>query len=101
MRPPCSSTKRSHCTKKPPEPQHGIVDAALVGLEHLDDERDDGFRRVVLPALFAFRDGELAEEVFVNVAEDVLGVERVVMEGDGGDQVDQLPSLRRVDWQRA
>src|SRR5215211_687727 len=68
-------------TKKPPEP--------MVRLEHLDDERDDGFRCEILAALFPLREGELAEEVFVNVAEDVLGVQVGVLEGDGGDEIDE------------
>ena len=74
-----------------------IVDAALVGLEHLDDERDDGLRREVLAALFSLREGELAEEVFVNVAEDVLRVEVGVLEGDGGDEVDEAAEVRRIE----
>src|SRR5690606_30963380 len=53
----------------------GIVNLAGVGLEHLDDDGDDALGRVVLAALLALGQGELAEEVFVNVAEDVLGVE--------------------------
>ena len=73
----------------PPEPHAGIVNAALVRLEHLDDERDDGLGREVLAALFPLGDGELAEEIFVNVAEDVLGVQVGVLEGDGGDEVDE------------
>ena len=49
----------------------GVVDAALVGLEHLDDQGDDGLRSEVLAALLALGEGELAEEVFVDLAEDV------------------------------
>ncbi len=67
----------------------GIVDAALVGLEHLDDEGDDGFRGEVLAAFFALGHGEFAEEILVNVAEDVLRVEIGVLEGDAGDEVDE------------
>ena len=74
----------------------GIVNAPLVGLDHLDDERDDGFRREILAALFPLREGELAEEIFVNVAEDVLRVQVGVLEGDGGDDVDEAGQVRRV-----
>ena len=75
----------------------GVVSAPLVGLEHLDDEGDDGLRPEILAALFPLREGELAEEVFVNVAEDVLGVQVGVLEGDGGDEVDEAAEVRRVE----
>lgn len=53
---------------------HGrVVDAALEGLEHFHDQGDDALGRVVLATLLTFGEGELAEEVFVDVAEDVLG----------------------------
>ncbi len=61
---------------------HGrVVDAALEGLEHFHDQGDDALGRVVLAALLAFGQGELAEEIFVDVAEDVLGfqVERLAL----------------------
>ena len=66
-----------------------IIDAALIGLDHFHDEADDGLGREVLAALFPLRQGELAEEVFVNVAEDVLRVKVRVLERDGGDEVDE------------
>ena len=44
MLPPWASTNCSDCTNMPPEPQHGIVDAALVGFEHLDEHADDAAR---------------------------------------------------------
>ena len=50
------------------EAHRRIIDAALVGLDHLHDEADDGLGREVLPALFPLRQRELVEEVFVNVA---------------------------------
>ena len=53
---------------------HGrIVHTAFERLEHFHDQSDDALGRVVLAALFAFGQGELAEEVFVDVAKDVLG----------------------------
>lgn len=55
-----------------------VIDAAVVGLQHGDDEADDGFGGEVLAAAFAFGEGKAAEEVFVNVAEDVFGAERAV-----------------------
>lgn len=53
---------------------HGrVVHAALERLEHFHDQRDDALGRVVLATFLAFSQGELAEEVFVDVTEDVLG----------------------------
>ncbi len=52
----------------------GVVDAAGVGFEHLDQHADDGARRVELAAELAFGGGELAEEVFVDPAERVAGL---------------------------
>ena len=49
----------------------GIVDAALVRLEHLDEEFDDGAGRVELSALLAFGESELAEEILEDVTENV------------------------------
>ncbi len=57
----------------------GVVYATLEGLEHLDDEGDDGLRGEVLAALLTLGEGKLTEEIFVDVAEDVLGVEVSVL----------------------
>ena len=67
----------------------GVVDSPFERFEHFDDQVDDGFGRVILPALFAFGECELTKEVFVDVAKDVFGVEVFVLEGDFCDQVDQ------------
>jgi hypothetical protein len=55
--PPCSSTKRSLCTKKPPAAAAGVVHPALEGLQHFDDERDDALGCVELAAALAGGDG--------------------------------------------
>lgn len=68
----------------------GVINTAFVGLKHFDDEGDDGLGGVILAALFAFTQGELAEEVFVDMAEDVFGVQGFVVERDLGDFVDEL-----------
>ena len=68
----------------------GVVDAALVRLDHLDQQLDDGLRRVELAAALAFGAGELAEEVFVDAAEHVLAAALGVAEADRADQVDQF-----------
>ena len=65
----------------PPAIPDGIVNFAGEGLEHLNNDGDDGFWGVVLAAFVAFGEGELAEEIFVDVAEDILGVEIGVAEG--------------------
>ena len=51
----------------------GVVDAALVGREHLDQHADDARGRVELAAVLALGAGELGEEVLVDAAEHVLG----------------------------
>ena len=71
----------------------GIVDAALIRLEHLDQQPHDATRREELAAELALSLGKLAEEVLVDAAERVAGFGAVVPEADVGDQVDQpLPS---------
>ena len=52
-----------------------VIDATTVGFQHLHDQTDDALGGVILAALFAFGEGELAKEVFVDVAEDVLAVQ--------------------------
>src|SRR5690606_29808806 len=47
--------------------------------------------RVELAAQLAFGGCELAEEVLVDPAEDVLGPRLLVAEADAGDQVNELP----------
>ena len=83
--------------KNPPDPHGGVVDAALEGLQHFDDEGDDGLGGEVLAALFAFGQGELAEKVFVDVAEDVFGLEAFVMKRNGGDEIDEFADFSGID----
>ncbi|MCY1296253.1 hypothetical protein D9M70_456280 [compost metagenome] len=71
----------------------GVVNLAVVRVEHRHQGFDDAGRGVELPALFAFGAGELAEEVFVDLAEQVAGLAGVVTETDGGDQIHQLAEL--------
>ena len=63
----------------------GVVDAAFPGLQHFDDEGDDGLGGVELAAPSAFIQGELTEAVFVDMAKDVFGIQRFVVERDLGD----------------
>ena len=54
---------------------HGrVVDPPGEGLQHLDDQGNDRLGGVKLAALLPFGEGELAEKVFVNMTEDVLGL---------------------------
>ena len=46
----------------------GVVDAALVGRQHLDQHPDHAAGRVELAALLALGAGELGEEVLVDPA---------------------------------
>ena len=71
----------------------GVEDAAFVGGEHLDEQLDDAARRVELAAFLALGAGELAEEIFVDPAEDVLGAALGVAQADGGDQVNDAAQL--------
>ncbi len=75
----------------------GVVDAAGVGFEHLDQHADDGARRVELAAELAFGSGELAEEVFVDSAERVARLIARALEADASDEIDQPGHLHRVD----
>ena len=47
------------------------------------------------PPFFPLREGELAEEILVNVAQDVLGFVSFVLEGDGDDEIDKADQARR------
>jgi hypothetical protein len=49
-----------------------VVDAALVGREHLDEDADDAGRGVELAGALALGAGEAGEEVLVDAAERVL-----------------------------
>ena len=50
-----------------------VVDAALIGCQHLDEHAHDMGRGIELPALLALGARELRQEVFVDAAEDVAG----------------------------
>ena len=75
----------------------GVVDAALVRLEHLDQQPHDAARREELAAELALGLGELAKEVLVDAAERVAGFGAIAPEADVGDQVDQPLHLLRRD----
>ena len=68
----------------------GVVDAAFVGGEHFNQDADDVGGGVELAAFLAFGAGELGEEVFIDVAEHVLGAVGGAAEGDVADEFDEL-----------
>ena len=75
----------------------GVVDAAAVGLEHLDQQLHHAARRVELAALLALGARELREEVLVDATEDVLGAARLVADLDVADEVDELAEACLVE----
>ena len=68
----------------------GVVDAAPVGLQHLDQELDDAARGVELASLLALGAGELGQEVLVDPADHVLRAGVLVAHLDVADHVDEL-----------
>src|SRR5256885_1635662 len=75
----------------------GVEDAAFVRLNHFDEKLYDGLRGVKLAALFAFAGGELAEEIFINAAENVLGAAFLVAEADGADEVNEFAEAALIE----
>lgn len=63
----------------------GVVDLALVGLDHFGDEIDDALWGVELAPELALGGGEFAEEVFIDPADGVL-----LLVADGVDVVDGI-----------
>ena len=80
----------------------GIVDAALVGGEHLDEAAHDAGRGVELAAVLALGAGEAGEEILVDAAEQIDGaVGRLALAGggqaDGADEVDEFAEAVLVE----
>jgi len=71
----------------------GVIHLAMVRGEHRDQRLHDAGRRVELPALLALGAGELAEEVFVNFAENIAGHAHVRTKADSRDQIDEFAKL--------
>jgi len=78
-------------------PATRVKDAAFVRLDHFDEELDDRLRCVEFAAFFAFAGGELAEEVFVDAAENVARAAFLVAEADGADEVDELAEAALIE----
>jgi hypothetical protein len=75
----------------------GVVDSALVRLQHLDEHSHHRAWRVELAAALSFRTCEAAEEVFVYAAKDVLRLVVRLAHCDTGDQVDKLADHHLVE----
>src|SRR5690349_1441202 len=74
-----------------------VIDAAFVRLDHFDEELDDGLRGVEFATLFAFGGSELAEEVFVHAAKNILGAAFLVSEADGADEIDEFAEAALIE----
>jgi hypothetical protein len=73
----------------------GVVDAAFVGGEHLDEAAHDAGRGVELAAVLALGAGEAGEEILIHAAEQIDGAVGLLAlagggEFDGGDDVDEF-----------
>ena len=75
-------------------PHAGIVDGlAFLRVEDVDHQPHDGARRVELARLLVRGVGELLDEVFVGLAEDV-GLRRLVAEIDAREVLDEVAQQR-------
>ena len=80
----------------------GVVDAAFVGGEHLDEAAHDAGRGVELAAVLALGAGEAGEEILVDAAEQIDGAVGLLAlagggECDGGDEVDEFAEALLVE----
>src|ERR1019366_6756585 len=74
-----------------------IVDAALVGFQHLGEHAHNTARRVELATQLSLGRGELTEEVLVDSSEHIASLVATAFEADIGDQVDETLHLHRLD----
>lgn len=77
----------------PPRTAGGIEDAAVEGLQHLDEEADDAGGREELAALLPLTHGEGAEEVFIDLPEGVA----LQISGDGGEGFEQVAEQEGIE----
>jgi hypothetical protein len=74
-----------------------VVDAALVGREHFDQQADHVLRRVELAAALALGTREAGEEILVDAAQGVLRFAGFIAEGDVAHKVDDLTEALLVE----
>ena len=68
----------------------GVIDAALVGLQHLDQQPDDRAGGVEFAAALALGSGKAAEEVLIDPPENVAGAVGLLGHADPAHKVDEL-----------
>ena len=68
----------------------GVVNSALIGFQHLDQELDNTARGVELATLLALSTGKLGQEILVDATEHVLGAGGLIAHLDVADQIDEL-----------
>ena len=69
----------------------GVIDAPAIGLEHFDEQPNDGARGVELAAALALRAGEALQEVLIDAPEDVARSRVRAAHADVAYQVDEPP----------
>ena len=67
-----------------------IVNAAVVWLQHFNQQLDDRSRSVEFAALLSFGAGELRKKILVDAPEHVLGTTLGISNADIADHVDEL-----------
>src|SRR5437773_3667212 len=75
----------------------GIVDAALIGSEHLNQHAYHARRRIELPAAFALGAGEARQKVLVHAAERVLGSVGGAAQCNVAHQIDNLSEALLIE----
>ncbi len=68
----------------------GVVHAALIRRQHLDQQLHYRLRRVKLAAPLAFSRGKHAQKILVHTAQNILATAGLVAEANRPDQVDQF-----------
>ena len=90
IRPPCSVDEFLGLDEHAAGAAARVIDAALVGLQHLDQEPDNGAGRVEFAAALALGAGEAAEEILIDAPENVAGAIGLLGHADPAHEVDQL-----------
>src|ERR1051325_3883702 len=79
----------------------GIVNAAFVGSEHLDEEPHDALRSVELAAFLSLGAGKLTKEIFVDATQNIFRAARLVAHSDCSNKVDEFAETILVErWPR-
>ncbi len=75
----------------------GVVDAALVGREHLNQHAHHARGRAKLAAALACGAGEAGEKIFIDAGQGVLGAVGGMAKGDIADQINDLSKSYLVE----